>query len=165
MLDAERFQGPRADEVHADIERAVGEDNLAGCLALLRWGTQLGTAVSTFKSFRALHTAAERGHAEIICALLRSRANANGRDAKGNTPLHLAARRGHDRAVWALVDQGGASSVLQLNTDGETPLLLAARLVRQQPESASAANALCTLAHASGAEHVHEVVLRLEQKI
>jgi len=163
MLEAESSQGPRLEEVQQDIERAASEGNLAGCLSLLNWSKELGSAVGASSFLRALHPASQFGHAEIICALLRSRADANAKDSKGDTPLHLAAERGHDLAVWALLDQGAADCSL-LNAVGESPLLLATRLVHQQPDNGPASNALRNLVRASGAEHVKQVALKLEAK-
>jgi hypothetical protein len=76
------------------------------------------------ESRTALHLAALNGHAEVVRALLKAKASANWRAAKGRKPLHLAAERGHAEAVRALAE--GPASLTSGDELGATPLHLAA---------------------------------------
>jgi len=161
MLEAEKSQGPHMDELQRDIERAVSEGNLEGCLSLLEWSERLGTPASAAATFKGLRKAAELGYAAIVRALLDNQADPNSEDARGNTALHLAAREGHDNVVWALLDGSRGVDYMRKNADGETPLSLVARLVRRDQNNAHAIDTLRSLAHAVGVDHVHEVALDL----
>lgn len=86
----------------------------------------------------ALLQAARAGHADTVKSLLAGgRADVNGRDERGNTPLIEAARAGHDDVVRALLIAKADTSAK--NEEGQTPLSLAAlgghdeviRLLRQ----------------------------------
>lgn len=44
----------------------------------------------------------------------------------GDTPLHVAARAGHVEAVKQLLASEGTAAVNAVNSEGETPLLMAA---------------------------------------
>jgi ankyrin repeat protein len=55
-----------------------------------------------------LHSAAQRGHVELVRLLLEAGANANAREAGDNTyALHWAAAQGHVECVRALLEAGG----------------------------------------------------------
>ena len=86
----------------------------------------------------ALLQAARAGHADTVKGLLTGgRADVNGRDERGNTPLIEAARMGHDEVVQALLVAKADASAK--NEQGQTALALAAlgghdevvRLLRQ----------------------------------
>ena len=70
-----------------------------------------------------LHAAAARGHADILHLFIAHGADANLRDARGDTPLHRAAAQGHELSVWALLDRGNADWAL-VNDEGQSPLVL-----------------------------------------
>ena len=73
----------------------------------------------------ALLQAARAGHAESVRGLLAGgKADVNGRDERGNTPLIEAARAGHDDAVRALLV--ARADAQAKNDDGQTALSLAA---------------------------------------
>ena len=74
----------------------------------------------------ALLQAARAGHADTLKGLLAGgKADVNGRDDQGNTPLIEAARAGHDDVVRALLlAQADARAK---NDEGQTALSLAAR--------------------------------------
>lgn len=86
----------------------------------------------------ALLQASRAGHADVVRSLLAGgRADVNGRDDRGNTPLIEAARAGHDDVVQALLI--ARADVGAKNDEGQTALSLAAgggheevvRLLRQ----------------------------------
>ncbi|XP_043473686.1 uncharacterized protein LOC122505882 [Leptopilina heterotoma] len=69
-----------------------------------------------------MHTAAARGHAEIINLLVEQNFPFNERDEAGNTPLHLAISFNHLSVFEVLVQKCDLNAT---NFKGETPLLLA----------------------------------------
>jgi ankyrin repeat protein len=74
----------------------------------------------------ALLQAARAGHADTVKSLLAGgRADANGRDERGNTPLIEAASAGHDDVVQALLVARADPNAK--NDEGQTALSLAAR--------------------------------------
>lgn len=74
----------------------------------------------------ALLQAARMGHADTVRSLLTGgKADVNGRDEQGDTPLIEAARAGHDEVVQALLVAKADTSAK--NDSGETALALAAR--------------------------------------
>jgi hypothetical protein len=86
----------------------------------------------------ALLQAARTGHADTVKSLLTGgKADVNGRDERGNTPLIEAARAGHDDVVQAMLV--ARADVSAKNDQGQTALALAAlgghdnvvRLLRQ----------------------------------
>src|SRR4051812_24083337 len=71
----------------------------------------------------ALLQASRAGHAEAVKSLLAGgRADANGRDERGNTPLIEAARDGHDDVVQALLVARADPNAK--NDEGQTALSL-----------------------------------------
>lgn len=73
----------------------------------------------------ALLQAARMGHADTVKSLLTGgRADVNGKDERGNTPLIEAARAGHDDVVQALLVAKADPNVK--NDAGQTALSLAA---------------------------------------
>lgn len=73
----------------------------------------------------ALLQAARAGHADTVKSLLAGgRADINGRDERGNTPLIEAARAGHDDVVQALLVARADPNAK--NDGGQTALSLAA---------------------------------------
>jgi ankyrin repeat protein len=67
-----------------------------------------------------LHLAARCGHDEVAALLIRSGANVNARDKRGDTPLHVAAWWGEAAVVEALL--AGHADVNVKNKGGETAL-------------------------------------------
>ncbi|MGL9732402.1 MAG: ankyrin repeat domain-containing protein [Wolbachia sp.] len=53
-----------------------------------------------------LHIAAEKGHMEIVDALIKQKENVNAEDKEGVTPLHLDAVNGHVEIANALLKEG-----------------------------------------------------------
>jgi uncharacterized protein len=89
---------------------------LAGCGA----GRQVARDPETEALFRAVR----EGHADTVRSLLvSSKANVNGTDENGNTPLIEAARLGHDDVVQALLT--ARADVRAKNNEGKTALMLA----------------------------------------
>jgi ankyrin repeat protein len=73
----------------------------------------------------ALLRAAHAGHADTVKSLLiTAKADVNGRDERGNTPLIEAARFGHDDVVRALLV--AKADARARNSEGKTALMLAA---------------------------------------
>ena len=73
----------------------------------------------------ALFQAARGGHAEAVRSILTGgRADVNGRDESGDTPLIVAARAGHDDVVQALLVARADPNAK--NDAGQTALSLAA---------------------------------------
>ncbi|KAG5466302.1 hypothetical protein LSCM4_01448 [Leishmania orientalis] len=66
-----------------------------------------------------LHYAADRGHADVVTALLDEGANVNARDAAKRTPMHLAALSGRTDAVAVLLLNGASKTAK--NVAGMTP--------------------------------------------
>lgn len=74
----------------------------------------------------ALLQAARAGHADTVKSLLAGgRADVNGKDERGNTPLIEAARAGHNDVVQTLLI--ATADVSAKNDEGQTALSLAAR--------------------------------------
>ena len=74
----------------------------------------------------ALLQAARAGHADTVKGLLAGgKADVNGRDGRGNTPLIEAARAGHDDVVRALLL--ARADARAKNDEGQTALSAAAR--------------------------------------
>lgn len=74
----------------------------------------------------ALLQAARTGHADTVRSLLTGgKADVNGRDEQGDTPLIEAARAGHDDVVQALLVAKADASAK--NDAGQTALSLAAQ--------------------------------------
>lgn len=91
---------------------------LAGCGA----GRQIARSPET----DALLNAARAGHGDTVKSLLSGgRADVNGKDERGNTPLIEAARFGHNDAVQALLI--AKADVRAKNDEGQTALALAVR--------------------------------------
>lgn len=76
-----------------------------------------------------LHTAAEEGHLEVVRLLLEAGANVEGYEEDGWTALMDASFAGHLQIVKLLVEQGANVNAW---SQGETPLMLAARAVHRQ---------------------------------
>jgi hypothetical protein len=70
-----------------------------------------------------LHAAAQKGHAAVIAALIRARADVNSAATDGITPLCIAAQEGHTAVVAALIH--ARADVNAAATDGLTPLFVA----------------------------------------
>lgn len=65
------------------------------------------------EAYAGLHRAAAHGDAGELRALLNARADPNGRDPRGRTPLHVAAFFSHYDALGALVAGGGDINALE----------------------------------------------------
>ncbi|XP_068637012.1 protein VAPYRIN-like [Aristolochia californica] len=71
----------------------------------------------------ALHSAAIKGHAEIVAMLAEFGMDVESRDVEGHTPLHLAVESGSRDAVETLIDRG--ANVNARSKRGATPLYMA----------------------------------------
>jgi ankyrin repeat protein len=69
----------------------------------------------------ALINAANKGHSEVVEALLDSGADIDAKDEQNQTALHQAANRGHTPIVELLLERG--ADVNAKNLSGQTPLL------------------------------------------
>jgi ankyrin repeat protein len=74
------------------------------------------------KGRTALHWAALWGHGEIVALLLEQGAQANGRDASGETPIMLACKEGHLAVVEMLLRHVGGQALQQTDDKGRTAL-------------------------------------------
>lgn len=73
----------------------------------------------------SLYIAAEKGHVDVVRALLNLKANPNSIYNKtGDTPLYVAARNGHQEIIAQLIAAG--AEVNAPNTNLFTPLMVAA---------------------------------------
>lgn len=91
---------------------------------ILSQGTKVNEKV---EGITALIVAAQRGHVQIVEALLKNNANANIKSPEGHTALTYAAENSHDGIVGALIRNGAK---VNLNNKGWTPLMSAARFGR-----------------------------------
>ncbi len=83
------------------------------------------------KGLTPLLLAAAEGHSEIVRLLVKFGADIN--EATGiemRTPLHEAVEGGHAETCLSILQLGGSSSVLALDTDGASPLDIALALSR-----------------------------------
>ncbi|KAG9453603.1 hypothetical protein H6P81_006507 [Aristolochia fimbriata] len=129
------------DVTPADVAQEKGHGNVVD---MLQQGDQLLTAarrgdVGRLKSLlekpgrivnfcdqyglTALHSAAIKGHADIVAMLAEFGMDVEGRDIEGHTPLHLAVEGGSREAVEALIDMG--ADVNARSKRGATPLYMA----------------------------------------
>eukprot|EP00903_Cladosiphon_okamuranus_P020582 g18893.t1 len=76
---------------------------------------------STGAGHAALHYAAEKGHDEIVCTLLRNGADKDGRANNGTTPTWTAAAKGCISVVHILA-AAGSNANLPNTTGGSVPL-------------------------------------------
>ena len=91
----------------------------------LHWAAEMGTLLHFIaKDEDRRHLAAERGHTEIVMALVSAGADVNVRDGAGRMPLHLAATGGHTDIAMALVSAG--ADVGAVDREEQTALHLAA---------------------------------------
>jgi ankyrin repeat protein len=79
----------------------------------------------TLSNAQPLHSAAFRGDADVVSALVKAGANVDVRDSSGVAALHHAARMGHVEVIAALV-AGGADVDIRISREGTSPLHLAA---------------------------------------
>lgn len=84
---------------------AVSEGRLKMVEMLVDHGADV-EAVSEQQGSRALHLAAQFGHADIAALLIKEGANTDAGDSHHNTPLHRAAKEGHLYVVRLLLEQG-----------------------------------------------------------
>lgn len=93
-------------------------------LAAVTGGCSQSTQLTRSPETESLLRAARAGHGDTVKALLSSlKADVNGRDERGNTPLIEAARFGHDDVAQALLV--ARADVKVKNDEGQTALMLA----------------------------------------
>lgn len=78
----------------------------------------------------ALHAACSEGHRKLVAPLCKGKADVNGLDNSGLTPLHVAAFRGDDAVVQALCQLG--ANVKAVDEEGWTPLYVVAAFGGQE---------------------------------
>ncbi len=111
--------GGSADVVSLLLERKAGGGGDGGgrvARALAQKESMLG--------HDALHSAADRGRAEVVAELLAARADVRAADRRGYTALGVAAFKGHAEVVRLLLDAGAE---IEREMEGDTPLHLASR--------------------------------------
>jgi ankyrin repeat protein len=67
------------------------------------------------KGWTPLHTASDRGHAQLVRLLLERGARPNTTDSQGMTPLHVAVKKGHSDVVKELLRFGANISATSKN--------------------------------------------------
>lgn len=71
--------------------------------------------------YTLLHTAAQNGSTDVVCALAESGANVNARALLDSTPLHFAVEKGHADTVRVLIKDFRAD-IHAKDREGDTPL-------------------------------------------
>ena len=99
-------------------------DHLNVVEALLNEGVNMETVDDEMKK-TALYWAAEKGHLDILVALIEKGANVNHADDFKSTPLLMAAEEGHVDVVRALIDSG--ANIDNADNYDTTPLISAAQ--------------------------------------
>lgn len=96
------------DHCSRDGKLALDWAAYIGDLAMVEYMLSVGVPVNGINEHRetALHRASQRGHGDIIRALLDAQAVIDARDYSGWTPLHLAARSASADAVEILLSRG-----------------------------------------------------------
>ncbi len=97
-----------------------------GCILLMMLsGCNASHPAALNQDTEELFRAVRGGHADTVRSLLAtSKADVNGRDENGNTPLILAAQNGHNEVIMALL--AAKADVRAKNNQGQTALDLAA---------------------------------------
>jgi len=105
-----------------------------------------GAAPSDHIGMTALHCAVrDKGHVDVVRALVTHGADLNARTHNGNTPLHLAAANGHTDCCKLLVRRNADVNAI-CDFDGDMPLHRAVREGRSEIVS-------LLLEYGSGKEH------------
>lgn len=89
----------------APIHDAASNNDIDGVFDQIERGVDINTPSNGIVGYTALMRAAERGHAEIVSALILSGANINLSDRQGRTALMLAVARGHIDIVKRLLEE------------------------------------------------------------
>ncbi len=113
----------RADDSESPLMAAAATGDVARVKALLSQGADVSATDEKFGS-SALGWAALEGHKEIVELLLANKADVNGRNGSGGTPLFGAVVNGHTEVVEVLVAHG--ANVNATGYSGGTPLETAA---------------------------------------
>ncbi|MCB9762512.1 MAG: ankyrin repeat domain-containing protein [Alphaproteobacteria bacterium] len=111
----------RAAELAEAIAVAGADGHAPLVSALVGYARSVGMVLNDLR----LHIPADRGHLEVVEALIDLGVPIDACDLRGRTALHHAARRGHVRVVAALLDAG--AQLDPPDTNGLTPLELAER--------------------------------------
>ena len=175
MVQAKQTSGHRSYDVQRELVAAVAHGDTARCESTLLWGlghlggseaklTQVVNLRTGEGSGTLLHAAARGGHADIIQALLKRRAEVDAQNAHGSTALHFAMQGACERAVWALLDVGKATYSL-LDSERLEPLLHGYLALRGRGEDEQATRAICTLAQWAGMEHVRSVRAKINEEV
>jgi ankyrin repeat protein len=120
MIAALRLLGPDAADLSVRLLRfAAREGDLAAVNALLAAGADPSATACMLVAERVmdvgpLHLAVERGHVDIVRALVNAGASIDqGRETENPTPLHVAAFGGNEAIVWLLLDGGADLSAIE----------------------------------------------------
>eukprot|EP00903_Cladosiphon_okamuranus_P017413 g16037.t1 len=111
---------------------AAGEGHLAAVQALLAAGADASLPCGQFEEFRVLHAAAEKGHIDVLRAVIEHGAVVDAIDFEKETALHTAAWHNAIEAIHVLVE-AGATNIEAPNAFDDQPLHLACEEVSRQP--------------------------------
>jgi ankyrin repeat protein len=116
----DKYKAPLLDAVYKSDPAIIETLAEAGANAKIRFDDR-----STL-----LHTPSQKGHTEVVTALLRFGADVNARDCFGRSPLEFAVDARSIETAQALLEHGADANVR--NDEGLTPLMIAS--VNQQHE-------------------------------
>lgn len=108
---------------------ACQEGNFQGVMELIRHGANVDTQSNSTLSYgeTPLWEACRISHLKIIKLLLSAGCHQDVTDLKSNTVTHLAVQLKNDRLLSFLLENFNALSLNAFNSNGETPLHLAAK--------------------------------------
>jgi len=105
LLDGGADVDHETSPFHTILKEAVLEDNRSMSRLLLSYGAQVGTRMG-IERFGYMHTAAFKGHVDMLALLLENGAIVEDETVLGHTPIFYAAAGGHRLAVDFLLSRG-----------------------------------------------------------